>query len=100
MATAKTTKKKATKKKVDAETDEAPEKKTAVKAKPKKKAAKRKAKVVEPVRAKLYWGVFNQSSKRVAVFDFSDKKSAEKHAKTLSKTGTEHFLQRIKEAIE
>jgi hypothetical protein len=61
---------------------------------------KSRAKVVEPPRAKLYWGVFNQNLKRVAVFDYEKKKDAEKHVKELSKPGSEHFLQRIKEAIE
>lgn len=71
-------------------------------AKAKKPAAPRKsrAKVSTPPRAKLYWGVFNQNGKRVAVFDFVNKKDAEKQAKDLSKNGSEHFLQRIKEVIE
>jgi hypothetical protein len=51
-------------------------------------------------RVKLYWGVFNQNVKRVAVFEFDKKKEAEKHVKELSKAGTEHFMQKIKEVIE
>lgn len=66
----------------------------------KPKAARKPAKVKAPPRAKLYWGVFNQNLKRVAVFEFEKKKDAEKHAKELSKSGAEHFLQRIKEVIE
>ena len=71
-------------------------------AKAKKVAAPRKsrAKANNPPRAKLYWGVFNQNLKRVAVFEFGNKKDAEKHAKDLSKNGSEHFLQRIKEVIQ
>lgn len=74
----------------------------AVATKVKAKAAPRKsrAKASGPPRAKLYWGVFNQNLKRVAVFEFENKKDAEKHAKDLSKAGAEHFLQRIKEVIE
>lgn len=64
-------------------------------------AAKRKrAKAPEVPRAKLYWGVFNQNLKRVAIYDFADRKDAEKHMKQLSKNGTEHFIQRIKEALD
>ncbi len=70
---------------------------------PKKKAAKRKsrAKAQEDVRMKLYWGVFSQSLKRVALYEFSQKKAAEKKAEELSKSGkTPHFVQKVKEAIE
>ncbi|XZE21434.1 hypothetical protein SH449x_001336 [Pirellulaceae bacterium SH449] len=63
-----------------------------VKAKRTRKAA------VEP-RIKLYWGVFNQSLKRVAVFEYDDLKKADKHCKDLCKTSGEHFLQKIKETV-
>jgi hypothetical protein len=75
----------------------------------KKKVAKKKAtsarpsrsKAVADVRMKLFWGVFNQSLKRVAVFDFDQKKEAEKKADELSKSGkSPHFVQRVKEVIE
>ncbi len=72
----------------------------AVVAKPKKPAVKRARKVVEPPRIKLYWGVFNQNLKRVAVFEYAQKKDAEKHCKDLSKAGAEHFLQKVRETIE
>jgi hypothetical protein len=74
-----------------------------------KKPAKKKAastrpsrsKAVADVRMKLFWGVFNQSLKRVAVFDFDQKKEAEKKADELSKSGkSPHFVQRVKEVIE
>ncbi len=96
----------------------APKKKVSVKAEPmdgeleagtdseviekavKVKAPRKTAKTKAPPRAKLYWGVFNQNLKRVAVFEFEKKKDAEKHVKDLSKAGSEHFLQRIKEVIE
>ena len=73
------------------------------KKKAKKKAAKRasRAKSVADVRMKLFWGVFNQSLKRVALYDFSQKKQAEKKATELSKSGkSPHFVQKVKEVIE
>ena len=75
----------------------------------KKKAAKKKAPVKRKtrkkadaiVRMKLFWGVFNQSMKRVALYDFSQKKEAEKKATDLSKSGkSPHFVQKVKETIE
>ena len=75
----------------------------------KKKAAKKKAPVKRKtrkkadavVRMKLLWGVFNQSMKRVALYDFSQKKEAEKRATDLSKSGkSPHFVQKVKEVIE
>jgi hypothetical protein len=78
-------------KKAATEVDQNP---VAVEAKPKRT---RKA-AAEP-RIKLYWGVFNQHLKRVAVFEYQDVKKAEKHAKELSKDGNDHFLQKIKEVV-
>ena len=60
---------------------------------------KRTRKAAAEPRIKHYGGVFNQSLKRVAVFDYEDMKKAEKHAKELSKTGGDHFLQKIKEVV-
>ncbi len=70
---------------------------------PKKKKAKRKsAKSAEPVRLKAYWGVFNQSLKRIALYEYADKKKAEKKAKELSESGNKspHFIQPVKEAVK
>jgi hypothetical protein len=78
-------------KKAATEVDQNP---VAVEAKPKRT---RKA-AAEP-RIKLYWGVFNQHLKRIAVFEYEDVKKAEKHAKELSKEGSIHFLQKIKEVV-
>ena len=71
------------------------------KKKAKKKKAKRKSrkKAAAEVRLKLFWGVFNQSMKRVALYDFSQQKEAEKKAQELSKK-TPHFVQKVKEVIE
>ncbi len=75
-----------------------------------KKAAKKKktatprasrAKAVVDVRMKLFWGVFNQSLKRIAVYEFNEKKLADEKAEELSKSGkSPHFVQRVKEVIE
>jgi len=70
---------------------------------PAKKATKRKSRAKEPVqeRMKLMWGVFSQSLKRVAVYDYEDKKEALKKAEELSASGkTPHFVQKVKEAVE
>ena len=73
------------------------------KAKKEKKApAKRKSrsKSAEPERRKLFWGVFNQSAKRIALFDFSQRKAAEAKAAELAASGKNpHFVMKVKEAI-
>ena len=82
---------------------EAAEKAGASKKKAPKKKAKRKSrkKVAAEVRTKLFWGVFNQSLKRVALYEFNQRKQAEQKAVDLSKGGkAPHFVQRVKEAIE
>ena len=71
-------------------------KKKTTKAPTKRKTAKR-----AEVRVRLFWGVFNQSMKRVALYDFNQRKQAEKKAEDLTKSSkNHHFVQRIKEAIE
>ncbi len=89
-------------KRAEAEAAEAAEK-----AAPKKKAAKKKAvrksraKAAAEVRLKAFWGVFNQSLKRVALYDYTQKKEAEKKAKELTDKGkSPHFVQPVKEVIE
>ena len=76
----------------------APKKKKAAK----KKTTKRKSKkAAEDIRLKLYWGVFSQNLKRVAVFEFNQKKEAQKRANELSKGGkSPHFIQKVKEEIK
>jgi hypothetical protein len=77
--------------------------KKAAKPKAEKKApAKRKsrAKSTEPERRRLFWGVFNQSLKRVALFDHTQRKAAEAKATELSSSGkSPHFVMKVKEAI-
>jgi len=89
--------------KAKAEEAEAAEKQVATKKKAaKKKATKRKTKkAAAEVRMKLYWGVFSQNLKRVAVFEFDQKAEAEKRASELSKGGkSPHFVQKVKEEIK
>ena len=86
----------------DAAERKAAEEKTAKKT-PVKKKAKRKSRVKTPkeVRLKAFWGVFNQSLRRVAVFEHGERKQAEKKAKDLSESQkTPHFVQLVKEVIE
>ena len=72
------------------------------KAATKKKTTKRKTKkAAADIRLKLYWGVFSQNLKRVAVFEFDQKKEAQKRATELSKGGkSPHFIQKVKEEIK
>jgi len=78
----------------------APKKKK--KAAPKKKAVRKKKKAADAeVRLKAFWGVFNQSMKRVAIFDYADRKPAQKKAEELTKKAkTPHFVQLVKEVLQ
>ena len=76
-------------------------KKTAKKAV--KKATKRKsrAKVVKEVRLKAFWGVFSQSLTPVVMFEYSERKEADKKAEALSVSKkSPHFVQLVKKVIE
>ena len=80
--------------------EEAPKttKKKAAKKTTRKKKAKKDA---AEIRLKAFWGVFSQSLKRVAVFDYSQRKAADKKVADLNAKGkTPHFVQLVKEAIE
>lgn len=62
---------------------------------------KSRAKTAKEVRLKAFWGVFNQSMKRVALFEYNERKQADKKAKELSESGkSPHFVQLVKEVIE
>jgi hypothetical protein len=51
-------------------------------------------------RTRIYWAVFNQDCKRVAVFEFDQKSEAEKRAaKLMSVAGEHHFIQKIKAIV-
>lgn len=76
----------------------APGKKAKKAAAPKVKKAKKAAK---EVRLKAFWGVFNQSLKRVALYEYSERKQADKKASELTTSQkTPHFVQVVKEQIE
>ena len=69
----------------------------------KKTPAKRKSrtKASKEVRLKAFWGVFNQSLRRIALFEYSQRSQAQKKASDLSETQkTPHFVQLVKEVIE
>jgi hypothetical protein len=76
----------------------AKEKKEKAAKEPKKPAAKKpsRKKTVKEARMKAYWGVFSPAMKRLAMFEYADKKAAEKKAAEL---GATHFIQLVKEAI-
>jgi len=67
-----------------------------------KKPTKRKSRAKEPavIRLKLLWGVYNQSMKCVAKYDYVHKKAAEQKAAELTASGkSPHFIQKLKETI-
>lgn len=67
----------------------------------KKTTTKRKSsRTAKEVRLKAFWGVFNQSLKRIALFEYSQKKEAEKKAAELTEAqNSPHFVQPVKEEI-
>ncbi len=76
----------------------APKAATKTKAKAKRKS---RAKVVKEVRLKAFWGVFNQSLRRISLFEYGERKQADKKAEALSTSQkTPHFVQLVKEVIE
>jgi hypothetical protein len=80
---------------------EAAEKKKAAK-KPAKRptARKSRAKTAKEVRRKAFWGVFNQTGKRVQLFEYSERKQADKRAGELSTSQkTPHYVAIVKDEI-
>ena len=76
----------------------AKKKKTAKKTTVKRKTRAKKSAADE--RKKIFWGIFSQSLKRVALYEFHQKKQADKKAVDLSKGGkSPHFVQKVKEVI-
>ncbi|MBM4020743.1 MAG: hypothetical protein FJ284_00575 [Planctomycetes bacterium] len=68
----------------------------------KKPAAKKpsRRKVAKDVRLKAFWGVFTQAMKRVAMFEYADKKAADKKAEELAASSrVHHFVSLVKEPI-
>ena len=69
-----------------------------VEKKPKRKS---RAKVAKEVRLKAFWGVFNQSLRRIALFEYSQRPQADKKAQDLTASQkSPHFVQLVKEVIE
>jgi hypothetical protein len=69
----------------------------------KKAPVKRKsrAKSAKEVRLKAFWGVFNQSLRRISLFEYSQRPQADKKAAELSESQkSPHFVQLVKEVIE
>jgi hypothetical protein len=65
-----------------------------------KKKAPKRARGPKEVRLKAYWGVFNQTMRRVALFEFNERKKADQKAEELTKSGkSPHFVQSVKEQI-
>lgn len=106
-ATKKTTTKAAAKKKAPVKKKAATKKKKTAKASTDEKAAKKPAKkrksrkkTPAEIRRRIYWGVFNHALKRVALYEFNQRKAAEKRAKELSPEGKPpHFVQKVKEEV-
>lgn len=64
------------------------------------KPVRAKKRTKSETRTRIYWGVFSQSLKRVAVFEFDQKAEAEKRAQKLIKSsGDYHFIQKIKASV-
>jgi hypothetical protein len=73
--------------------------KTAVKKAPAKR--KSRVKVVKEVRLKAFWGVFNQSLRRISLFEYGQRAEANKKAAELTESQkSPHFVQLVKEVIE
>ena len=69
---------------------------------PKKPAAKKPSRrtVAKEARMKAFWGVFTQAYKRVAMFEYADKKAADKKAAELvASSRAHHFVGLVKEPI-
>ena len=81
---------------------EALEKAAGGKPEKKKTPTKRKSKTKDPesIRMKLFWGVFNQTMKRVALYEFNQKKQADQKAEELNAAGKQpHFVMKVKEEV-
>jgi hypothetical protein len=89
-------------KELRAENDAAEKVETKKKKTPKKKAKRKsRAKTVKEVRLKAFWGVFNQSLRREATFEYSERKEADAKAEKMTASKkSPHFVQLVKEVIE
>ncbi|HEX3998342.1 MAG TPA: hypothetical protein VHX65_07325 [Pirellulales bacterium] len=76
-------------------------KKKAKKAAPKRATARKsRAKTAKEVRRKAFWGIFNQTGKRVHLFEYSERKQADKKAGELTASQkTPHYVAIVKDEI-
>lgn len=62
---------------------------------------KSRAKAAKDIRLKAFWGVFNQTLKRIALFEYSERKKADKMAAELTANGkSPHFVQLVKDVVQ
>ncbi len=62
---------------------------------------KSRTKANKEVRLKAFWGVYNQSLNAIDLFEYSQRKEAEKRAQELSESRkSPHFVQLVKKVIE
>jgi hypothetical protein len=91
-------------KRAEVEAADKADKKTAVKKAPVKKAPvkrKSRAKSAKDIRLKAFWGVFNQTLKRIALFEYNERKKADKMAAELTASGkSPHFVQLVKDVVQ
>jgi hypothetical protein len=76
-------------------------KKAAKKTAPKRATARKsRAKTAKEVRRKAFWGIFNQTGKRVHLFEYSERKQADKKAGELTLSAkTPHYVAIVKDEI-
>lgn len=66
----------------------------------KKEGAPKRVRTPKVVRLKAFWGVVNQSLRRIATFEYNERKQADKKAEELSKSAkSPHFVILVKEEI-
>jgi len=84
----------------DEDDEEAPKKKKKP-AKPVKEPKPKRVRTPKHVRQKVVWVVFDNSSKRIAAYDYPKKKEAEEHAARLkAEKNQTFFVQPVKENME
>lgn len=67
----------------------------------KKTTRKSRAKSAKEVRLKAFWGVYSQSLTPVAMFEYAQRKEADKKAKELTASKkSPHFVQMFKKVID
>lgn len=85
----------------DGDGEEGEKKKPAKKAAPKRAGVRKsRAKTAKEVRRKAFWGIFNQTGKRVQLFEYSERKQADKKAGELTVSQkTPHYVAIVKDEI-